>query len=44
MRKKLGDCEREVKRIRFEEALAVPVSELCGDLYQAAVEEPQQFS
>lgn len=26
VRKKLSDCEREVKRLKFEEALAVPVS------------------
>ena len=25
LRKKLAECEREVKRIRFEEALAMPV-------------------
>ncbi len=26
LRKKLAECEKEVKRLRFEEALAVPVS------------------
>jgi hypothetical protein len=25
LRKKLAECEKEVKRLRFEEALAVPV-------------------
>lgn len=29
VRKKLADCEREVKRLRFEEALAVPVGVWC---------------
>ena len=26
LRKKLAECEKEVKRLRFEEALATPVS------------------
>ena len=30
LRKKLLQCEREVKRIRFEEALAAPVSCDCN--------------
>ena len=29
LRRKLEQCEREVKRIRFEEALAMPVGCLC---------------
>lgn len=29
LRKKLEQCEREVKRIRFEEALATPVRSHC---------------
>lgn len=28
LRKKLAACEKEVKRIRFEEALATPVSDV----------------